>query len=529
MFPSSWSSLGTPKHVAVYLCNNYNGTLYYFSNSVTNSLNLNNITWNPNWNTGNYVQTSQSSFTPQRGDLICFHWGSGSFSWDHIGIVTAVNGSTVYYTDGNTGYGSSYTTRTVIVGHSISRSSSEIIGYIRPNYSKSSSVTYTLDVNGYLDENDYGENTTGYGTFDVYVNGSLVANDTTDYCEHWPYGTTYEIADIRAASGKTYLGVTQGSKSGTITGETKIQLHFSTPYSGGSRVIPDGKYRIISAQDSRYAIGIPSYSSTNGDNVQLYQWSDNDPTSTVFDIKYIGDGFYTINSSYAEYFALNCAARGTKKGTNVIVWDYDPANTQLWAQWAFFLTGNGTYNIIARHCGLFLEASVGVAAGSNLQLNIGYGSGTEQFYLEPVLVNSIKVTFDANGSKVSPSSQSVTWEGMYGTLPKPTRSGYRFGGWYTKASGGTLVKADTTVTKTYDHTLYAHWTKVESQSEENMTGWQKEDGKWYYYNTDGERLTGWQKISGDWYYFNESGAMVTGTQTINGKTYTFSNSGVWAG
>lgn len=40
-------------------------------------------------------------------------------------------------------------------------------------------------------------------------------------------------------------------------------------------------------------------------------------------------------------------------------------------------------------------------------------------------------------------------------LPKPTKSGYTFGGWYTASSGGT--KVSNTYTPTGNITLYAHW------------------------------------------------------------------------
>ncbi len=71
---------------------------------------------------------------------------------------------------------------------------------------------------------------------------------------------------------------------------------------------------------------------------------------------------------------------------------------------------------------------------------------------------TVTVTFNANGGSVSPSSATVTVGSAYGTLPTPTRTGYRFTGWYTAASGGTQVTASTTVTNTSSHTLYAHWT-----------------------------------------------------------------------
>ena len=33
--------------------------------------------------------------------------------------------------------------------------------------------------------------------------------------------------------------------------------------------------------------------------------------------------------------------------------------------------------------------------------------------------------------------------------------------------------------------------------------------------------TGWQKIEGKWYYFNSFGRMLTDTQTIDGETFVF--------
>lgn len=70
----------------------------------------------------------------------------------------------------------------------------------------------------------------------------------------------------------------------------------------------------------------------------------------------------------------------------------------------------------------------------------------------------VTVTLNANGGTVSPSSVTVTNGDAYGTLPEPVRSGYRFDGWFTASSGGTLVTADTLVNKPNGmDALYAHW------------------------------------------------------------------------
>ena len=52
----------------------------------------------------------------------------------------------------------------------------------------------------------------------------------------------------------------------------------------------------------------------------------------------------------------------------------------------------------------------------------------------------------------------VTYREAYGELPSLVREGqYEFAGWYTEQTEGDLVTAETMVTLTENHTLYAHW------------------------------------------------------------------------
>jgi beta-N-acetylglucosaminidase len=56
-------------------------------------------------------------------------------------------------------------------------------------------------------------------------------------------------------------------------------------------------------------------------------------------------------------------------------------------------------------------------------------------------------------------------------------------------------------------------------------GWKNRDGKWYYYNADGNYKIGWYNVNGKWYYSNPSGVMLTGWQVISGKWYYLNPSG----
>ncbi len=44
-----------------------------------------------------------------------------------------------------------------------------------------------------------------------------------------------------------------------------------------------------------------------------------------------------------------------------------------------------------------------------------------------------------------------------------------------------------------------------------VTGWQKINNSWYYFQGSGAMVTGWQSIDGKWYYMNEQGVMSANT------------------
>ena len=71
----------------------------------------------------------------------------------------------------------------------------------------------------------------------------------------------------------------------------------------------------------------------------------------------------------------------------------------------------------------------------------------------------VTVDFDANGGVTpEPLTLDVIVEEPYGTLPVTTRPGHTFEGWWTAPDGaGERITADTVVTATVDHTLYARW------------------------------------------------------------------------
>ncbi len=69
--------------------------------------------------------------------------------------------------------------------------------------------------------------------------------------------------------------------------------------------------------------------------------------------------------------------------------------------------------------------------------------------------NPYTVTFDANGGTVGTTTVMVTYDGTYGILPTPVRTGYTFNGW---KFGDNIITSDTKVSFVGAHALVAQWT-----------------------------------------------------------------------
>lgn len=145
----------------------------------------------------------------------------------------------------------------------------------------------------------------------------------------------------------------------------------------------------------------------------------------------------------------------------------------------------------------------------------------------------VNVTFNANGGSVSKNNATVYVTSTYGSLPTPVRDYYTFNGWYTNASGGTRVTADTIVYSTDKHTLYAHW------SENSVSGWTLSssvpsgvkivDEKWTYTKTEtttstSSSLKGWTQIGSYWnktgsgtYYYANYPSGFSSSDSLYGK------------
>ena len=105
---------------------------------------------------------------------------------------------------------------------------------------------------------------------------------------------------------------------------------------------------------------------------------------------------------------------------------------------------------------------------------------TDNIYTMPVNGETIVATwsakeytvvFNPNGGEISEDEDdesNVSYDSEYGHLPTPTRTGYRFDGWYT--SDGGRVTEESIVKLDQNETLVAHWTANEYNIEFHANG-----------------------------------------------------------
>ncbi len=150
-------------------------------------------------------------------------------------------------------------------------------------------------------------------------------------------------------------------------------------------------------------------------------------------------------------------------GSSVLSYKINPTNASI--KKMYWTTSNKNIVSVDKY-GVVKGLEVGTAEvtlrtdnGKNTtcKINVTKKSGTKPTTM-PTTTYALK--YKANGGTVSPERKILTPGSQYGTLPTPTRSGYTFDGWYTKAKGGSKVSSDT---KIYGNTtIYAHWKKSNS-------------------------------------------------------------------
>ena len=296
-------------------------------------------------------------------------------------------------------------------------------------------------------------NISGYGTADIYINGTLKASAVADFYQQFAYGSKYEIKNIKATAGHTYNGVQSGSLTGTIgAGNVAVSLKFtSNAYTVSfnyNKPTTDGT--IVNAGTTSKAV---TFNSTYGTL----------PTPTLNG--YAFAGWYTA------------ATNGTKVSDTT---KYTTAgNSTLYAHWnlntysiGYNLNGGSisgqptSYNVNTATFTLPAPTRAGYSftgwTGSNgttaqKSVSIAKNSTGNKSYTANWSLNTYTISYTLNGGSISgqKTSYNVTTEAF--ALPTPSRNGYTFTGW--TGTGLSSATKSVTVVKgsTGNRSYTANW------------------------------------------------------------------------
>ena len=462
--------------------------------------------------TGGSLVSSSTKVTTNTTHTIYAHWNTNSYS-----VTYDANGGTVSPTSKSITYGSTYgtlptpsrtgytflgwyTSRTngtqVISSTTVTTASNHTIyAHWRAN---TYTVTYNAN-NGSVSPssknvtygNTYGTlakpSRTGYnfdGWYTSATGGTLITSSTqvttasnhTIYA-HWSAnGLTVNFDANGGSVSPSSKSVTYGSTYGTLPTPSKSGNRFTGWYTakvGGTKIEPSTTVTTLE-NHTLYAhwTGITYFISLDPNGGSL---------STTFKMVTFNSNYGTLpkpsRSGYNFLGWFTAKEGGTEVTSSTRM--TTPKNHTLYAHWGVdsftvtfsanggsvspsskSVTYGGTYGTLptpTRTGYTFLGWFTSKTGGTQVNSSTKVTNGKNHTLYAQWSASSSSVIYNANGGSVSPSSKSVTYGGTYGTLPTPTRTGHKFLGWFTSATGGTQVTPSTKVTTTETHTIYAHW------------------------------------------------------------------------
>lgn len=142
----------------------------------------------------------------------------------------------------------------------------------------------------------------------------------------------------------------------------------------GEKTIEDGRYIIASKVNTSYVIDIPASSTKNGEIIEI--WRNRLTDNQKFDVKYLGNGYYTIKAVHSEK-VLEVPNNAMKIGTKIT---QNADNTSDSQQWIIKKAEGEYYYIISKSSELYMEIDKQAAKpGVNLQIQNYTGYDMQKF------------------------------------------------------------------------------------------------------------------------------------------------------
>ena len=314
----------------------------------------------------------------------------------------------------------------------VSKTNTKVSGYYTDSLTfdiTGKKYEYRLDVNGSLDGGGAGDGSlSGYGIFDVYVDGKLIKKDVDDFCTCIPYGSTWELKNIRGLDGYHYEESLKGPTKG-IAGENIEWEGYSDKFTDKTTICRSSyitlKFYTNKLKVNYYPNGAQKYNSSE----QNYTSSNNDFSIDPNNAYMIKE--YKYNADFPQY-GLDDADRFKRTG-------YTCSN--------MYLVGNPTSTVKVNAGSNVYAKSQDFAEAANVLSDFKKNDVTINLYPDWTPIQS-QLNLNANGGSFSDNSsfKTATDKLVYDSASNanistytPTRKGYDFDGWYTDETGGTKV------------------------------------------------------------------------------------------
>lgn len=313
----------------------------------------------------------------------------------------------------------------------VSKTNTKVSGYYTDSLSfdiTGKKYEYLLDVNGSLDGGGAGDGSlSGYGIFDVYVDGKLIKKDVDEFCTCIPYGSTWELKNIRGLDGYHYEESLKGPTKG-IAGENIEWEGYSDKFTDKTTICRLS-YTTLKFYTNKLKVNYYPNGSQKHNDAQDYTDSSKDE---VIDTQKL---HYSVSYKYNE----NMPSCGLDNVDRFKRTGYTSNHKYLVGSPTSSIKVNDNDNVYAK--------AQDLAEAAKVLSEFKKNDVTINLYPDWTPIQS-QLNLNANGGTFSDNStfKTATDKLVYDSSSNanisaytPTRKGYDFDGWYTDETGGTKV------------------------------------------------------------------------------------------
>ena len=277
----------------------------------------------------------------------------------------------------------------------------------------------------------------------------------------WNVNSSYDGNDYSREKAFDYKDL---SDSNTISVSFKALTYFTVQFADNIEATADGEPVTSGASVAAGSRMTFTYSNNADTSVRVIKWKNGDTEYPLAEQLVIDTLMSALDISVetGELSFFNVDVKGENFTHNITGIYEENGSYAAGSSVTIKLTPETDFRITEVNCpGADIsqdeDSGIWTAVIERLDGNVTCKVTTESTAAPPT-VTKFTVTFDADGGEVSPETMETDENGKLTALPTPTRSGYRFDGWFTAAG----EKADENTAYPENTTLTAHWTKQES-------------------------------------------------------------------